>query len=515
MTSLPRAAPRLATALLLLTLACVPSCAQAPRAPDEGELTIFHTNDIHGGFLLSTVEGKNGGPPMKVGGFLALDAWLRAHRAEYPNSLLLDAGDLMTGNPICEIEVEGVRGLALADMMNVAGYDGIALGNHDFDDGLANTQALVKRFAFPVLCANVKLADGTPVAPEAYHIYEVGPFRVGVIGLLMDGLDRVVPAETMEKLTVEPTIEVAKRLVERIDPETDVIILLTHQGLDMDRVLARSLGPDVDLIVGGHSHTKLTRPEKENGVLIVQAGSSLDAVGRITLQVKDDKVVSFDGELIPLEANELEPSPEMKALVDRMETEVRRLFGTTLGTLETDWRRNYYGESNLGNFVADALREKFGADFACINSGSLRKNLVAGPITLLDVYEIYPFTNPVVTFEVTGEQLLGILRHNAISAARQSHGILQVSGVRYRYATDSQEGAILLEATVGGQPIDPKRTYKAVSGNFIVADKAEKYLGYRVEAWVETGTHVRAVIEEAIRLKKTVKSLTEGRIDGR
>ncbi len=514
MIHLLRPLPRFLAAVALLALACLPSCAQTPRPSAEGEVTIFHTNDIHGGFLPSTQEGKNGGPSSRVGGFLALDSWLRAHRSEHPNSLLLDAGDVMTGNPICELDKEGVKGVDLVEMMNVAGYDCFEIGNHDFDDGLANAQALVARFKFPVLCANVKLTDGTPVAKEAYHIYEVGALRVGVIGLLMDGLGRVVPAETMAKLQVERTVDVAKRLVAEINPQTDVIVLLTHQGLDMDRALARQIGPEVDLIVGGHCHTQLAHPLKENGVLIVQAGCSLDALGRITLQVKDDKVVSHDGELIPLKADDAAPGPEMKAIVDRVEAQVMGLFGEKLGTLENDWKRNYYGESNLGNFVADALREEFGADFACINSGSLRKNMAAGPITLLDVYEVYPFTNPVVTFEMTGEELLGILRHNAVSAVQHDHGILQVSGVAYEYAREGKDGARIVTATVGGEPIDPAKTYKGVSGNFIVADKAEKYLGYVVKTWAETGTHVRAVVEDAIRRVKTVKSGPERRIVG-
>lgn len=513
MISLSRPA-RLLAAVALLALSCLPSCAQSPRPSAEGELTILHTNDIHGGFLPSAGEAKDGGAPPLLGGFAALDTWLRAHRAEHANTLLLDAGDLMTGNPLCEIEDEGTRGLALVEMMNAAGYDGFAIGNHDFDDGLENARKLVAKFKCPVLCANVTLADGGAVATEPYHIYEVGTLRVGVIGLLMDNLSGVVPAETMAKLKVNDAAEAAKRLVAEIDPKTDVIILLTHQGLDADRVLARTLGPEVDLIVGGHSHTSLPKPAVENGIPIVQAGCSLDGIGRVTLQVKDDKVVSVQGELIPLKADQVEPGPEMKALLDRDGARVGERFGEEIGTLERDWRRNYYGESNLGNFVADALREKWSADFACINSGSLRKNLSAGPITLLDVYEVYPFANPVVTFEMTGQELLDILHHNAVSAVNHDHGILQVSGVAYEYVREDRDGARIVKATVGGEPIDPKRTYKGVSGNFIVSDKAEKYLGYRVKAWAETGTHVRAVVEEAIRRKKTVKATVEGRIGG-
>ncbi|MEK7867738.1 MAG: bifunctional UDP-sugar hydrolase/5'-nucleotidase, partial [Planctomycetota bacterium] len=395
-----------------------------------------------------------------------------------------------------------------------AGYDGFAIGNHDFDDGLENAQRLVAAFKCPVLCANVTLADGKPIATEPYHIYEVGPLRVGVIGLLMDHLSGVVPAETMAKIRVDDVVEAAKRIVAEIDPQTDVIILLTHQGVDMDKVLARTLGPEVDLIVGGHSHTSLPRPIVANGIPIVQAGCSLDGIGRVTLRVKDDKAVSVEGELISLKADQVAPGPEMKALLDRDGARVKERFGEEIGTLERDWRRNYYGESNLGNFVADALREKWNADFACINSGSLRKNMSAGPITLLDVYEVYPFTNPVVTFELTGEELLGVLRHNAISAVGHDHGILQVSGVTYEYVKEDRDSARIVKATVGGEPIDPERVYKGVSGNFIVSDKAEKYLGYVVKAWADTGTHVRAVVEEAIRRKKTVKANVEGRIGG-
>lgn len=506
---------RLRTAAVLLFVLILPSCAEAPRQPAEGDLVIFHTNDIHGGFLPSATEGKEGAPPAMVGGFAALDTWLRAHRKEAANSLLLDAGDVMTGNPLCEIEDDGVKGTDLVKMFNLAGYDGFTIGNHDFDDGLENLQKLEGKFKFPVLCANVTLADGTPLAKEGYHIYDVGPLRVGVIGLLMGDLDKVVPAATMAKIKVEAPIDAVKRLLPKIDPDTDVIILLTHEGLDEDRALARQLGPEVDVIVGGHSHTSLSHGTVENGIVIVQAGCSLDSIGRLALHVKDDKVVSHEGEMIQLKADQVAPGPEMKTLLDKDEARVQALFGETIGTLETEWKRNYYGESNLGNFVADALREKWNADFACINSGSLRKNMAPGPITRLDVYEVYPFTNPIVTFEVTGDELMKILQHNAWSAVNHDHGVLQLSGVTYEYARDGGKDAKIVKATVGGQPIDPKKTYKGVSGNFIVVDKAEKYLGFApVRTWADTGCHVRAIVEEAIRARKTVKSAVEGRIVG-
>ncbi len=501
---------RLLLAILLAGTFALPARAQG--AP-EGDLVILHTNDIHGGFLAEKQEGREGEPARHVGGFRALDTWLRAHRKDYPASLLLDAGDLMTGNPICETQRDGIYGVDLVEMMNLVGYDATVIGNHDLDDGLSNLEGLIKVFRFPVLAANLTRIDGSLVAPEPYHLYPVGPFKVGVIGLVWDGYAKVVGAATMAKLQVASAAETAKRWIAELDPKTDVIILLTHQGLDHDRELAQHLGPEVDLIVGGHSHAALSQPVMANGIPIVQAGCSLNLLGKVTLHVKDDKAVSVRGELIRLEETG-EPGPEMQALVTANETRVMEKFGEVIGVLENGWSRNYYGESSLGNFVTDCLREKYGADFAVMNSGSLRKNLPAGDIRRIDLYEIYPFANPVVRFEITGAELLTILHRNAWSAVTRDHGILQVSGVRYTWARKGDADGKILEATVAGEPIVPEKIYRGVSGNFVAADKAEKYLGLRLTRWQDTADTVRGVLEEAIRAKKTVTGRIEGRIQG-
>jgi 5'-nucleotidase/UDP-sugar diphosphatase len=502
----------LRVALLPLLLLSA-SCATVPRVAPEGELTILHTNDIHAAFNAKAVtwsSAANGGSDT-IGGFVALESYVRRERASAGHSLLLDAGDLMTGNPICDMEVGGAEGGALVGFMNRVGYDGFTPGNHDFDKGYDNFMALMGRFRCPVICANLLSADGVPIVPEAYHIYRVGPFRVGVIGLMMDDLARDLGGETAAKVRVAPLVETAKEMAAKLDPETDVLILVTHQGVDEDRALAEAVGPVVDLIVGGHSHTPLGQPKLVNGVLIVQAGCGLENLGRIDLKIRDDRVVAYEGHLIALYTEGIDPDPALAAEVAAYQAKIDAEYGEVLATLEAPWTRNYYGESSVGDFTADALRAWGKTDVAFMNSGGIRKNVAAGELTRLDMYELFPFLNEIVTFEVTGAELLTIIRTNARSALVRDHGILQVSGLTYQWRPRGEEVEIL-DARVGGEPIDPARTYTGTTGHFIVADQSQKYFGLPSPKHRRTGVQVRGVLEEAVRAKKSIRPATDGRI---
>ncbi len=148
-----------------------------------------------------------------------------------------------------------------------------------------------------------------------------------------------------------------------------------------------------------------------------------------------------------------EPS---KLLTERVELYRRQIddeYGKTIGTLLTDWVRTDYAESNLGNFVTDAIRDQARSDFAVINGGGIRKDLPAGPITKLDINEILPFSNYLVTFECTGKDLLTLIKTNARAAALEKHSVLQVSGIDYSFRKISADDVAILSANVGANPL--------------------------------------------------------------
>ncbi|MDZ7820779.1 MAG: 5'-nucleotidase C-terminal domain-containing protein [Candidatus Marinimicrobia bacterium] len=172
-----------------------------------------------------------------------------------------------------------------------------------------------------------------------------------------------------------------------------------------------------------------------------------------------------------------------------------------IGELKTPWVRRS-GESNIGNWIADAYRKASGADIAIMNNGGIRKNQEAGPVTVRDIWEIAPFGNRLVTFEWTGEELLEALNNMAI---KRRH--LQFSGIRLVL----EDGGGLVGATVDGDPVDPGSTY-TIATNDYSASQAPNYFDMPVPDYRDTGWLDREVMIRAVRENPDINTEVEGRI---
>ena len=322
-----------------------------------------------------------------VGGVVPLAWHLAKERETAPADVFLDAGDFMTGNPVCTLEVNGVVGAAVPEMMNRLGYDVGLVGNHEFDNGREGLGPLLKEFEFPLLAADIVDEDGVPAFRADPVILRRGGLDIGVLGVSCAGMAGVVTTGRLGGLHMAEQAEIVRAQVAELDPWTDLLILLTHNGVEDDRELARRLaGVGVDVIVGGHSHTRLEEPELVEGILIVQAGSAWANLGRLDLAVEEDRVVRYAGRLVTLWADGAEAEPGLTRVVRKYSERMDREFKREIGTLVTDWRRGR-GETNIGDWLADRIRERAGADVSLVNSGTIRKNLNAGPITALDIHE--------------------------------------------------------------------------------------------------------------------------------
>ncbi|OGC96288.1 MAG: hypothetical protein A2W25_03975 [candidate division Zixibacteria bacterium RBG_16_53_22] len=486
----------------VLPLAPITCAQQAPQ-----KITILHTNDMHGAYLPTPATWIPDKP--LIGGFVALDYFVGQERGQSERSLLLDAGDLMTGTLICDMEYQGAYGGALVAMMNDIGYDGWVFGNHEFDKGASNVRNLIKIAGFPVFCANFVKGD-TSFVPEAYHIYDVNGLKVGVVGLTYHKMVGMAAPEKLDGfISLDPAPEVDK-IVAEIDPKTDLIIVLSHLGIDNDRELAKSIR-GVDLILGGHSHTRLETPERVNGVIIAQTGSNCRNLGRLDLTVGGDSVMEYSGRLIPMLTAEIAPDPGLSALVDSIKAEVDKSYGMVIAQLKDNWQTQYRAESNIGDWLADALRSRMGTDVAFLNSGGIRKDLPAGPVTKMDIHEILPFDNSVVTFTLTGNELIKIAEHNIGLEQGSYQGSLQLSGLSYIWRGDSAH-VELVEVRVGGAPVEPDRGYSVASIDYVANANADKYFGIPVTSEIkQTGLGLTEIIVEAVEKAGTIESKIDGR----
>ncbi|MAE69437.1 MAG: hypothetical protein CME06_03090 [Gemmatimonadetes bacterium] len=496
--------PRVAPVLLGLSILALPPLAQA--GGQSVSLTILHTNDWHGYAFEQEYKGR------LSGGVAACAAEVARVRKERPGQVLvLDAGDLLSGHSAARFEAEGVRGLPFVKLWDRIGYDAWAIGNHDLDHGRANLVAMLEKIESPALCANwLSLTphggpphparDPAPVACRPFMVFERAGLKIGVVGLVTHDLRDLVSAKTLAGSFVASPTEALEQLWPVLDEQSDIQIALTHNGLDADRELAKAL-PGLEAIVGGHSHRFLREPVVEGEVVIVQAGCYGKVLGRLDLEISDGKVVKSEGRLLnlPRPADE-SIEPGLLAAEKALREKVRVLEAEVIGTVPADFGRSYYQPSPLGAEVAEAFRRAAKADIAFVNSGGLRTDLSAGPLTRAQLMELLPFDNELVSFRLTGAEVEQICRYNAVAAQTEAHGILQVAGLDYTYSPGASPDEVVLgKIAVGSKPLEAAKSYLCTGSDYITSTRAEKYFGRTIDERTNLGVSVREAFERAVR----------------
>jgi len=456
----------------------------APASSVDGgpaHLVVAHTNDLHAHFSPNRASWLPGEPD--IGGFSELSAHIRALEATHGEAevLVLDGGDILTGTPLMEFEARGAKGGAMLDFMEAAGTDAWVLGNHEFDLGYSNISTLVAASGIPALSANLDAPDGSG-APgmlglQDHHIFERSGIRIGVFGLTTDRLAHLTSGDATAMMAVRDLEEVAREQVAILEPQVDLVVALTHIGIERDKALADAV-PGIDLIVGGHSHTPLYTPVQVGQTWIVQAGSYARHIGVAEMTVEDGRIQRFSGvlrDLVPGTA-EADPSPAVVALQSEWSEKIAGHFDQSVGSVSQTLSRTSSGESPLGRWSADMLKTYAEVQVGIYNPGGLRADLVAGPLTRRGLYEVFPFANAVVRFEMSGEELFGLLLRNASAEMDGGRGAMQMSGVRctWRVRFGAPE---IVEARVGDTPVDPDGRYTAVTNSYVI-DRWTYNLGF-------------------------------------
>jgi 2',3'-cyclic-nucleotide 2'-phosphodiesterase (5'-nucleotidase family) len=468
-------------------------------------LTILHTNDMHASFIPHEAGWVRSAPKPMVGGFVELTAAVDSLRALHPGALLLDAGDVMTGNPICDIPFGGAQGGLLFDMMNRIGYDVWCPGNHDFDISQENLKHLIAVAHFPAVSANlVNDRNERTFGNRDYVILERAGLRIGIIGIISQQLYSLVNQNNLTGVRVLSPVETVQRLVKELDPRTDLIIALTHQGVDDDSVMAEEV-TGLDLIIGGHSHTRLREPKVVHGVVIAQAGSNCENLGILELTVSDDRIVAHHGSLLQLWSRDGKRITRLSGVVDSARTEIDREYSEVIAELKEDWRRGD-GESNVANFVLEAQRAAAGAEVSFLNTAGLRRDVPAGPLTKRALYEVLPFRNVLVTFQLSGRQLREVMMY----FLTKKPGI-QMSGVTCRWRALPGGGVELLELNVQGKPVNDATTYPCAASDYFVGE-AIRYLGMPLDRPVFFQKTLFDIALEAARKGQHLTSPIENRI---
>jgi 2',3'-cyclic-nucleotide 2'-phosphodiesterase (5'-nucleotidase family) len=404
----------------------------------------------------------------------------------------------MTGNPITDRTYRGAEGGALFAMMNMIGYDAWCPGNHDFDISQDNLRRLVGIASFPTLSANLVNDKGDfAVGNRADVIIERGGLRIGIIGVMSPELYGLVNQNNLAGIRVLSPKETVQKYVAELAGKTDLMILLTHQGVDLDSVLATQIS-GVDVIVGGHTHTRLRTPKVVNGVIIVQAGSSTENLGELQLTVENGRVVKYSGKLIPAWVTRKPRPNALTALADSMEGEIDREYSEVIGVLGGEWKRSEF-QSAIGTFVADAQRIAAAADVGFMNNHGIRKDQPAGPMTKRDLFEILPFRNILTTFEMSGKQLAGVLQYML-----EKRSAIQIAGMTGAYRWRPDATVELRDLRVGGEPLDDAKMYKCAASDYMVGE-AGHYFGLEIPQPYYLHQTLFEAVERCIRRLQTVE----------
>lgn len=438
--------------LALLVAFAFSACASAPPAPAETRIVIFHSNDVHG----------------KIDNFAKVAAIIEREKKSCENVYYFSAGDNFTGNPV--IDQYDPPGEPVLELYNRLGLDLMCLGNHEFDFGLDNLEKFAARARFPLVSANIQAPPGSfPQLHPSVVLESKSGVRIAVFGLIQveagNGLPSTHPDKVKGLVFSEPLAKA--REMAGLRAGCNVLIGLTHIGYDQDLLLAQQM-PELDAIIGGHSHTRVDPAENVNGVLVAQAGSDNRYLGRVELLVKNGRVVAKKGGLIDL-GGPLSEDKEIKAMIVRFNRNPAFARVIAEAPLEIT------GKDALGCLMADAIRRVHGLDIAFQNEGGIRLNRLPAKITLKDIYTLDPFGNQVVQFAMTAAEIRGLIR----SSFEKGGDIdFQVSGISYvvRTGSDKKIKEILLRHADGTPLAEDKKfqvgvsSYVASSYNFAHAD---------------------------------------------
>lgn len=488
---------------LLSLLACKkPPETPVPTAPVT--LRFAALNDFHGALYELPVRGEKG---VAMGGLPWLVAAVEALRAEDPDLVVLDGGDVFQGSwPVNASLGEGaVRALELV------GVDAGAVGNHEFDygggDDLRDAFEAAAREAGWFTSANIATADGAPWLPEGvarWRLLERKGLRVGVVGLTTTDTPVTTRRAHVEGLVFRDPVEAVRELLPELEAaDLDVTVLVAHltgacrpdayvrnddactPDGEVGRLLAELPPGTFDAMVLGHAHTVLHHRVGDTFLLENRASGHL--LGRLDLVVGPggvDLAAStvhdpwalvhppvdpgcedrpFPTDPVEVGGRLLAPDPRALALVEELEASAGSLcdeIACASRTLGRDGRR----ETELGDWLTDALLAAFpGADLAIQNSGGIRADLPEGTLRREHLQRVMPFDNRTLVVELTGAAVRDLFR----VGVNGEHGLLQVAGATYRFDPDRDPQDRLCDVTVGGAPLDPTRTYRVVTSDFL------------------------------------------------
>lgn len=466
----------LVSSLMVLSLVMV-NVPSAYADSHMQELVIIHVNDTHARVRSTESEGVLTGV-----GYDRIAQYKMDLMEDNENVLLLDAGDSIHGQPLATLS----RGESIVQLMNAIGVDALSPGNHDFNYGYDRLKELEDDMDFPILAANVVDKSGENVF-ESYIVKEMDGLRVGIFGLSSPETYYKTNPKNVEDIDFTDPVEAAREAVAALQAENvDMIIGLTHLGLDQGDYTSDNVARGVegiDVIIDGHSHSRLEEGRMVGDTLIASRGEHNEAFGVVTVKFEGGEIAEKTAMLMDAaDSMEIVPNPEVLSLLNELQADVDVVLSEKVGeaTVELVGEREIVrtGESNFGQLLADAMLDATDAEVAITNGGGIRASIAAGDITKNDIVTAFPFGNYLVTKRVLGRDIMAALEHGASVYPEQNGAFPHVAGMTFTINTESPAGQRVSELMINGAPAEMQKEYMLVTNDFMAVG-GDDYLMFR------------------------------------
>ncbi|KAK3356413.1 Metallo-dependent phosphatase-like protein [Lasiosphaeria hispida] len=497
-------------------------------------ISFYHVNDVHAHLDEFSSSGTDCTRPERgcFGGYARVQSVLKDTRPSHPDSLFLNVGDEFQGTMFFTY----YGGEKIAEMLNQLGFDGMTLGNHEWDRGDDHLGDFLNNLTFPIVSANV-FSDNEKLNKtiKPFHIYD--KYQLAVIGVTTETTPSISKPGPGTIFT-DP-IKAVQDTIDLIRSTTNItrIAAITHIGYEEDQRLARET-TGLHLIMGGHSHTPLGDFEGAEGpyptiiknkdgdeVFVVTAwrwGTYLGYID-VTYDV-DGKILEYHGAPIHLN-NQTEQDPELQAQVKEWRKPFEEFAGEKIGSsnVELDETLCQTQECLLGDFITDAMLDyrlnsstlDTAPAFAITNAGGIRATIDAGIVTRGEVLTAFPFGNAIVEIPLSGQviwaTLEGIIAGVNKNNSKPVTSFLQVSrGIKIEYGSNAANETKLVTVMIGDSPLELDAEYKVVTIDFL-AGGGDNFFSPPLTKFVTLDT-LDEVLIEYIRVKSPVDIALDGRI---
>ena len=443
----------------------------------------------------------------RVGGLDRLATVIKAVRAERPGrTILLDGGDTWQGSYLT-LETKGAD---MVEAMNALGVEAMT-GHWEFTLGQERVKELIKRLEFPFLAGNIRDTEWDEDVFEHTTFIERGGLRVAVIGQAFPYTSIANPRYLMADWSFGIREDVVRERVAAVRAAgADLVVLLSHNGFDVDRKLASRVD-GIDVLLTGHTHDAVPRPLKIGNTLMIASGSHGKFLSRLDLDVRGRRIHGFRYKLIPILADVIRPDPEFAALVGRLRAPYEKMLGRTIGRTETALYRRGSFNGTFDDVILQALLEERDAQIALSPGFRWGATLLPGKeITVEDVYNQTAITYPnAYRSEFTGKLLKDIFEDvadnlfNPDPYKQQGGDMVRIGGMSYAIDIAKPIGRRISDMRLisTGEPIEPGKSYVVAGWASVnqgtqgppIWDVVSRYIERKKVISVQKNRHIRIV----------------------